>query len=193
MKTISNENKSVKDFIQTVLIDRIGSLIGTGNHYLGFGAQTQAIELIGAIIEDEDVERLQPKSDSNFETQGKSRRRFHNAIKLFTNVNYLNYCPELRTDTNYSADFDLYENLRCGYAHQMRSIGKISVTTEPESIIDGTQHLVIDPLSGRLIIVSEILCRDLKEVCEKVISMIDKGEINHTKPYGGFIAVTSYN
>lgn len=193
MTTISKENKSVKDFIQTVLINNIGSLVGTGNHYLGFGPQTQAIELIGAIIEDEAVERLQATNpDSNFETQRKSRRRFHNALKLFSNPKYLQFCPELKSDANYNADYDLYANLRCGYAHQMRPIGKISVTTEPESMEDGTTHLEIDSLSGRLIIVSEILYRDLKEACETVVTMIDNGQINHTKPYGDFLGIISY-
>jgi len=175
------------------LINNIGSLIGTGNHYLGFGSQTQAIELIGAIIEDEAVERLNTDNpNSEFETQRKSRRRFYNALKLFSNPKYIQYCPELRTDPIYNIDFDLYTNLRCGYAHQMRPIGKISVTTEPESVQDGTNHLEIDPLSGRLIIVSELLYRDLKEVCESVISKIDNGQINHTKPYGGFLGIISY-
>jgi hypothetical protein len=193
MATISKENKRVKDFIQNVLINNIGSLIETENHYLGFGPQTQAIELLGAIIEDEAVERLQPNNpNSEFETQRKSRRRFHNTLKLFSNPKYLQFCPEFKTDTSYQPDYDLYGNLRCGYAHQMRPIGKISVTTEPESITDGTTHLEIDPLSGRLIIVSEILYRDLKEVCEKVILMIDNGQINHTKPYGDFLGIISY-
>jgi hypothetical protein len=193
MAKISKENKSVKDFIQTVLIKNIGSLVGTGNHYLGFGPQTQTIELLGAIIEDEAIERLQPNNrNSEFDTQRKSRRRFHNALKLFSNPKYIQFCPELKTDTAYQADYDLYGNLRCGYAHQMRPIGKISVTTEPESITDGTTHLEIDPLSVRLIVVSEILYRDLKEACEKVITMIDNGQINHTKPYGVFLGIISY-
>jgi hypothetical protein len=193
MAKISKENKSVKDFIQTVLIKNIGSLVGTGNHYLGFGPQTQTIELLGAIIEDEAIERLQPNNrNSEFDTQRKSRRRFHNALKLFSNPKYIQFCPELKTDTAYQADYDLYGNLRCGYAHQMRPIGKISVTTEPESITDGTTHLEIVPLSVRLIVVSEILYRDLKEACEKVITMIDNGQINHTKPYGVFLGIISY-
>jgi len=194
MKTLTKENKSVADFIQTVLIENIGHLVNSGNHYLGFGTQTQALELIGAIIEDETVERLQPNNpNSEFETQRKSRRRFHKAVSLFTNPKYLQYCPEFKTDANYNADYDLYENLRCGYAHQMRPRRKVSVTTEPESIEDGTSHLEIDPLSDHLIIVSEILYRDLKEVCEKVLAMINNGLINHTKPYGNFLDVVSYN
>lgn len=193
MGTITKENKSVKDFIQTVLIDCIGSLVGSGNHYLGFGPQTQAIELIGAIIEDESIERLQPSNpDSEFETEKKSRRRFHNALKLFSNPNYIKFCPEFKSNASYQVDYDLYNNLRCGYAHQMRPIGKISVTTESESITDGTSHLEIDSRSGRLIIVSEVLYRDLKEVCEKVILMIENAQINHTKPYGDFLGIISY-
>lgn len=193
MATISKENKSVKDFIQIVLINDIGSLVSTGNHYLGFGPQTQAIELLGAIVEDEAVERLQPNNpDSEFDTQRKSRRRFHNALKLFSNPKYIQFCPELKTDASFKADYDLYDNLRCGYAHQMRPIGKISVTTKPESITAGTTHLEINPLSDRLIIVSEILYLDLKEACEKVIAKIDNGQINHTKPYGDFLSIISY-
>ncbi|TGM43879.1 hypothetical protein [Leptospira biflexa] len=65
--------------------------------------------------------------------------------------------------------------------HQMRALGKISVTPLSESVKDGTKHLEIDQLSSRLIIVSEILYLDLTEVCEKVIPMIDNGQLNHTK------------
>jgi hypothetical protein len=193
MGTISKEDKSVKDFIQTVLIKNIGSLVWTGKHYLGFGPQTQAIELLGAIIEDEAIEQQEPNNpNSEFYTQRKSRRRFHYALKLFSNPKYIQFCPELKTDTAYQADYDLNCNLRCGYAHQMRPIGKISVTTEPESITDGTTHLEIDPLSVRLIVVCEILYFDLKEACEKAITMIDNGQINHTKPYGDFLGIISY-
>lgn len=104
----------------------------------------------------------------------------------------MQFCPEFKTDASYHADYDLYINLRCGYAHQMRPNGKIAVTTESESIRDGTTHLDIEPLSGNLIIISEVLYRDLKEVCEKVITMIDNGKINHTKPYGDFHGIISY-
>ncbi len=194
MKTVTNEDKKVKEFIQTVLINNIGSLVSTGNHYLGFGPQSQAIELLGAIIEDEAVEKLQKVPDSEFDTQNKSRRRFHNAIKLFTNPNYLKYCPELKSDPTYIADYDLYANLRCGFAHQMRPNGKIAVTTKQEANNDGTKHLEIDsPNTNNLIIVSEILYLDLKEVCEKVITMIDNGQINHTKAYGNFLGIKTYS
>ena len=74
----------------------------------------------------------------------------------------------------------------------MRPTGKISVTTEKESIADGTNHLEIEPLTSKLIIVSEILYQDLKEVCEKVILMIDNRQINHTKAYGNFLGITKY-
>jgi hypothetical protein len=192
MKKISKDEKKVKDFIQIVLLNSIGQLVASGNHYLGFGTQSQAIELIGAIIEDEEVEKLQANPNSVFGTQNKSRRRFHYGLKLFSNPNYLKYCPELKNDPRYNADYDLYANLRCGYAHQMRPNGKISVTTEQESIADGTKHLEIETQTSKLIIVSEILYRDLKEVCEKVISMIDNGQINHAKAYGNFLCITAY-
>ncbi len=92
MKRVTIEEKKVKEFIQIVLINDIGRLIATGNHFLGFGPQTQAIELIGAIIEDESVENLEKNPESEFKTQRKSRRRFHNALKLFTNPDYHQYC-----------------------------------------------------------------------------------------------------
>ncbi len=193
MKPVTNENKKVKEFIQTVLINNIGDLVNTGNHFIGFGPQSQAIELIGAIIEDEAVERTQTVPESEFDTQRKSRRRFHNALKLFSNPNYIKYCPELKTDPTYRADYDLYANLRCGYAHQMKPTGKIAVTTEQEAIADGTVHMEIDPHTNNLIIASELLYKDLKEVCEKVIAMIDNGEINHPKAYAGFLGIKTYS
>jgi hypothetical protein len=192
MNTITTQQKSVKDFIQLVLIDNIGHIVQSGNHYLGIGPQTQAIELIGAIIEDQNVEDQQTTPQSEFETQRKSRRRFFNALNLFSDPNYLKYCPELHTDPNYSQDYDLYKNLRCGYAHQMRPLGKIVITTELESYTDGTSHLEIHPNTNFLVIVSDFLFRDLKEVCIKVIQMIDNNQINHPKAYGNFLDITSF-
>ncbi len=187
------ENKNVKDFIQVVLINNIGKLVNDGNHYLGFGTQTQAIELIGAIIEDEDVEKQQPNiKESEFNTKNKSRRRFHNALKLFSNPKYIEFCPESSKDSSYQKNYDLYDNLRCGYAHQMRQCGNISVTTEKESIQDGTIHLEINNATTNLIIVSEILYRDLKEACEKVIKMIDDRQINHAKAYNNFLGIITF-
>lgn len=193
MKRVSQSDKTVKEFIQLVLIENIGGLILSGNHYLGFGPQTQAIELIGAIVEDDAIEKQQSVAESEFETQRKSRRRFYNGIKLFSNQNYILYCPELRSDPTYKKDYDLYDNLRSGYAHQLRPTGNIRVTTELEAINDGNTHLEIDMRTNKLIIVSELLYRDLKEVCEMVISMIENGLINHTKPYSNFLGITKYH
>lgn len=192
MNTITTEQKSVKDFIQLILIDNIGDLVSSGNHFLGIGLQTQAIELIGSIIEDEAIEAKQSTPQSEFETQRKSRRRFFNALKLFSNPNYIKYCPELNTSPYYNQDYDLYKNLRCGYAHQMRPLGKIVITTELESYRDGTSHLEIESKSNFLVIVSEFLYRDLKEACFNVIQMIDNNKINHTKPYGNFLDITIF-
>lgn len=186
--TITKEQKTVKEFIQTVLINNIGHLITTGNHYLGFGPVSQGIELIGAIIEDKDIERTQRNPDSEFDTRNKSRRRFHNAIKMFSNPNYEKYCPESLIDT----DYDLYQNLRCGYAHQMRPQGRIAVTTAKESVEDNTKHLEIDTRTQSLILVSEEFYRDFKVVCEIVIKMIDENRINHAKAYGNFLGLTKY-
>lgn len=191
-KIITKENKNVKEFIQKTLIETIGAMIQTGNHYLGFGPQSQAIELIGAIIEDDTVEKLQKDPKSEFDTRNKSRRRFHSALKLFSNANYLKYCTEFTTDPNHLPDYDLYNNLRCGYAHQMKPLKKVSVTTLQESLVDGTSHLTISQ-DGKLMLVSEQLYIDLKEVCEKVCDMIDRNDINHTKPYGDFLQITSYH
>jgi hypothetical protein len=186
--TITQEQKTVKWFIQTVLINNIGQLIATGNHYLGFGPVSQGIELIGAIIEDEDIERIQRNPNSEFDTRNKSRRRFHNAIKMFSNPNYLKYCPETIIDN----DYDLYQNLRCGYAHQMRPQGKIAVTTARESVEDNTKHLEIESETSKLILVSEVFYNDFKVVCETVMKMIDENKINHTKAYGNFLGLTKY-
>lgn len=191
MAIISIEKISVKAFIQEVLINNIENLVNTGNHYLGFGTLTQAIELLGAIIEDKEVESSQ-NSASEFHTRNKSRKRFCKSLSLFSDPRYIHYCPECKNDTTFKSNYDLYDNLRCGFAHQMKPTGNIALTTLIESYTDGTAHLEIDPKSGNLIIVSEILYRDLKETCEKIIEMIDNGQINHTKPYGDFISVLSY-
>lgn len=193
MSQITSEQKSVKEFIQLVLIENIGQLVKTGNHFLGIGLQTQAIELIGAIIEDEFVEMQQSIPNSEFNTQRKSRRRFHNALKLFSDGNYIKYCPESHKSPDFNEEYDLYKNLRCGYAHQMRPLGKLAITTEVESYDDGTQHLQIEQINSKLIIVSDFLYRDLKEACMEVIKMIDQGQINHPKAYSEFLEITKFN
>ncbi len=186
--TIIEENKTVLEFIKFVLIENIGNLISTGNHYLGFGIISQGIELIGAIIEDEDIEKMQAIKNSDFDAPGKSRRRFHNALKLFSNANYEKYCPQ-KIDNE---DYDLYQNLRCGYSHQMRPQGQIAVTTASECINDKTKHLEIDPRTLKLIIVSEEFYKDFKEVCEIVIKMIGENRIKHSKAYGNFLSLIKY-
>lgn len=185
---IIEENKTVLEFIKIVLIKNIGELITTGNHYLGFGTISQGIELIGAIIEDVDIEKMQVVKNSNFDTLRKSRRRFHNALKLFSNANYEKYCP-LKMENE---DYDLYENLRCGYSHQMRPLGQIAVTTSSETNNDKTKHLEIDPRTSKLIIVSEEFYKDFKEVCEKVILLIGEKRINHSKAYENFLSLIKY-
>jgi hypothetical protein len=187
---VFSESKiNVRQFINGILIDNIGAVVNTGNHYLGFGL-AQGIELIGAIIEDDAAER-QLNSHSEFETEGKSRRRFYNGLGVFSNPNYQAYCSQRRKDAN--VDYDLYNHLRCGYAHLLKPTGLVKVTTKPEAINDGNRHLEIDPRTGGLILVSEILFTDFQEACEKVIQMIDQSLISHTKPYTSFLSIYSFN
>ena len=182
------EKKTVKKFIELVLLRDIGRLISTGNHYLGFGVMAQAIELLGAIVEDEQTEKLQKNPGSEFHTTRKSRARFRRGLELFQNPDYLKYCPEKTSKDPY----DLYDNLRCGYAHQLRPQGQIAVTTEQESKEDGTKHLEIDSRTNNLILVSERLYHDLEAACKEVIRMIDSKEINHRKAYSNFLNLTKY-
>lgn len=167
------QQKKVKEFINQVLISDIGKMIETENYYLSFGVIAQGIELLGAIIENE---------DSKFEDQGLSRKRFYNALKLFSNPNYIKNCSEF--DKGKDDDYDLYTNLRCGYAHIMLPTGKINVTTQNPNL----GHLETDTF-GILYMVCEEFYKDFKGACEKVIKMIDKEDIKNPKARGNYLVL----
>ena len=178
------EEIEVNKFIHLVLVETIGQCVRTGNEYLSAGIIAQGIELIGSIIENEEDEKLK-KKESDFDTKGKSRERFYNALMLFDSK-YYSLCA--KTEKSSNKDFDLYTNLRCGYAHQLKPTGRIHVFDANKAKEGKFTHLVIDSRNVLPIVVAELFS-DFKEVCEKVISQINSGGIKHSKAYSTFIYV----
>lgn len=178
------EKLEVNAFINIVLIESVGQCVRTGNEYLSAGIIAQGIELIGSIIENEEDEKLK-KKESDFDTKWKSRERFYNALMLFDSKYHI-LCSQ--TEKTANVDFDLYSNLRCGYAHQLRPTGRVHVFDSNKAKEEGFTHLVIDSRNILPIVVSELFS-DFKKVCGFIISQIESDMIKHPKAYSTFLYV----
>ncbi len=144
-----------KEFIQQVFIREIIT-IASNNKFLSFLLISSAIEALGVFLDN-------PKEPKDIFKKRNSKIRFRKAInELF---------PDIYKKHNNGGDFDLYNQLRCGFAHSMVPGPKIGVS----EIAHGTKHLSI--VNNILVIVSENFCEDFKKACEKVIEKIENGEI----------------
>jgi hypothetical protein len=87
-----------EQFIQTVLISNVKSLIEKGFDYLAFVIISQGIETLGSFFDDKDFDFFEP---------GLPKKRFLKGLSLM--------------DPKYQPVGEmLWENLRCGLAHQLK-------------------------------------------------------------------------
>lgn len=156
----------VREFINNVLIGEFKD-IQQRHPYVSFSLIGLGIELLGACI-----------GEFEFAEKWKSAERFRNAIKELFPQEYQVYNDENRGD-------DLYDNLRCGFAHQSRPGGKIALTHRAESERENTEHL--KDYKGKLILVAENLFEDFEAACRGVIRRIDDGEITYKKLQDEFL------
>jgi len=165
MDSVGTTEVSVKSFIQTVLMRDIGKMVCDCKlHYLSFAAMAQAIEFLGACLEEE-----------AWDKRKQSEKRFNNAIKkLFKSIN-----KEYIKHASPSSDHYLYEGLRCGLIHMMRPQPKLFLTHRDESKREHTTHL--GKTNGHLVLVAEDLYDDLRRACERVIQRIDSNKISNKK------------
>lgn len=100
---LTQENVSIKDFINKYLIDRIGK-IKEDNPYFAFLLMAVGIEFLGRYLD-----------GCSWEQKGVSETAFNGAI--------LELFPEGKYD-----NFDLFHNLRCGLAHSLLMQGNLTLS-----------------------------------------------------------------
>lgn len=163
---------TAKEFIQNVLITELKVIQQKeGHHYLSFGLIAQGIEFLGACLDNKD-----------FFIDGKSRKRFDNAIKVLFPPSYHIFL------TGKSKPYDLYENLRCGLLHVVLPKRDVELIQGAE-IKDYGNHLekVVIEKKERLILVSQRFFEDFESACRDVIRRIDNKMISHPKVYGNLL------
>ena len=162
---------SVKQFIQTVLINDIGRMINDCRlYYLSFGVIAQGIEFLGACLD-----------EFPFDDKTQSKKRFKRAIKSLFPTGY-------KKHNSPHAEFYFYEDLRCALIHTVRPQNRVVLTHRAESVREGTVHL--KEYENHLVLVAEDLYDDFKRACERVIRKIQRGEITCKKVQQDYIIVT---
>ena len=130
------------EFIKSVLIDEIGSMI-EGHPYISFIVMGIGIEYLGKCID---------KSLSDWNVSGRSARDFKKAIKTI---------PSLKKYEPYLSSHDLYGSFRCGLAHAVSTKMSITLSSKNEQ-----GHLI--ETNGRLNLKVEDFYTDFKTACEFV-------------------------
>ena len=165
-----NSKMNVKEFITQVFLNEYKRLIYEHEfHYISFSLIALGIEFLGACIDEHD-----------FGQRGRSEKRFRRALTELFPSEYQRF--NRRNDR-----YDLYDNLRNGFAHQFRPGSMVGLTHRAESAQYGTEHLQTD--NGQLILISEDLYEDFETACEKVIRRINSHSIEHPKVYSSFLSV----
>lgn len=146
--SIEADQVTAPDFIENRLLPGIKAMIDQGFDYLAFPLIAQTIELIGAFYD-----------STPFDEDEKNR--FQNGIKhLFKNQVY----KQNQTD--------LYENIRCFFAHQMRP-GSGYLLTSLRNGVPKELHLKKAATGDRLLIV-ECFYEDLKLAVTRLMNDIRK-------------------
>lgn len=149
---------TVSEFIAEELDLKIGKLI---NEYpfLSFSLICMGIEFLGKCMDDEHTFECKDK--------GISKTQFNNCLKKYM-VRYVEFIGK--------KNFDLYSNLRCGFAHKFRHGKKFSLAP----ITSTDKHLSI--LSdGKMVIRIDEFYNDFSSACKSVINDINNKVIKHKK------------
>ncbi len=156
---------TVKEFINQVFQNEYKKIVDKGFHYISFALIGLGIEFLGACLDSNDFDKLHV-----------GRARFTKAI--------VDLFPQ-RYDPHAIA---LYEDIRCGFAHQFRPRSRFVLTHREESIRENTQHL--GPYGKQTVLISENLYDDFQKACQKVVTMIDNKTLSHPKLSKPFLKIT---
>lgn len=149
-----------KDFIKSVLIDEVGSMINI-YPYISFIIMGIGIEFLGKCL---------ATTRSDWNEKGHSGPDFKNAISTIPSLQ--KYKPYLKTH-------NLYSSFRCGLAHAISPKLQITLSSKGE-----LGHMIEH--SGRLNLKVEDLYSDFKQACEYIIHMTFASE---DKMSGDFLQV----
>lgn len=165
-----------RDFIQNVLGKEIKQMTtdaqGNTNHaYIGFSLICQSIEVLGACFDEYD-----------WENRYLSELRFRLAISKLFNNKYQKY-------NNKKTKIDLYNNLRCPMVHQMRPGNYIGLSEEKHKFKKKPPLVHLSVCNNKLILIYEDFLKDFINACNKIVKMIDSGELKTKKVLGHNISV----
>lgn len=157
-----------KKFIEDVFKNEIAEMTmndnGFAKHpYIGFSLVCQSIEVLGACFDEYDWE------DRNL-----SELRFRLAIsKLFT--------EKYQQFNNKKSKIDLYKNLRCPMVHQMRPGKFIGLSERKHELSYGVSNKHLTKQGTKIILIYEDFLKDFQGACNKIIELIDGGELKTQK------------
>lgn len=162
----------LKEFIEQVLIPDLHKMIDHQLHYYAFSVICQAIEVMGSIYD-----------QKNLEDCGASETRFNNAIdNLFRDKRY----REKRKI--------FYSFLRGPLIHQLRPGEGVYISSEKKDNILRSNHLKNDVKSGALILVIEQFFSDFINAYEIMKAVLAKRtDLDNRKIEQDFIAVMAIN
>jgi len=175
--TRQTEEKDIDWFLDTVVVRDIGAVIEAGGGYLSFALIAQSIEVIGALLDEQEIDYYE---------QGLPAKRFDKAItEVFKPID-ARYAEFNKEDSEYY----LWENLRCGMAHIIRPKSKIVFTGKSDAIKLGASHLgkiKFDDGEEHLLLVVEDFYDHLKDACRRTKNKLPKK--THAKLKKGYITI----
>lgn len=175
--TRQTEEKGVDWFLDTVVVRDIGLVIDAGAGYLAFALIAQSIEMIGALLDEKEIEHYD---------QGLPAKRFAKGISEVFKPIDARYAEFNKEDS----EFYLWENLRCGMAHIIRPKSKIVFTGRSDAMKLRASHLDkirFEDGEEYLLLVIEDFYDHLKDACRRTKNKVPKK--THAKLKKGYITI----
>lgn len=154
--TKSEKIAKQKEFIETLFIKDIGTLVASGQTLFAFMIIAQAIEVLGGFLDRKPMK-----------AERQSAKRFSKALNLLFGKRY----------RAVNGDHKLYLSLRNQLTHSFIPSSELLLVTKATLPL-GKQHLDRD--GGQLILVLEDLYKDLVKGCSMLTMLLDKEEVYPT-------------
>jgi len=145
-------------YIRQVLIDEIGDVVNQ-HKWLSFILICSGIEFLGGCLD---------TNQRDLNTSGRSKKRFNTAIFMLFPQDYHQYINKGKDNVG------LYAQLRCGMNHVTLPGLNVALSERKSQIPN------LSILENRLVLIAEDFYDDFKNACQKIISMLENGEIQPT-------------
>lgn len=143
----------IEHFLRKVVVGEIAKLQGVGLSYVQFVVMGQALEVLGAFLDDKPMK-----------ARGQSARRFAASVRKLFGGRY-----RLLNENNY-----LYDKLRNQMTHAFMPGGDLLLVSRDDAPA-GCEHL--REWNGRLVLVSETFCEDIGRAAERLIEALRAGRL----------------